>query len=108
MGCLLGLDTWFSQAAGARDDKSLHRYFSQSMWSSVIMTVLSLAGVVIGTFFYMRIAAPSPTRDAFFSYITMVSWVYPHALLPFCHPALLAGAPHGGPVCRDRCGRQRS
>ncbi len=82
-GCLLGLDTWFSQAAGARDDKSLHRYFSQSMWSSVIMTVLSLAGVLIGTFFYMRIAAPSPTRDAFFSYITMVNWCIPTLFFHF-------------------------
>src|SRR5512142_2418806 len=33
MGCLMALDTYFSQAVGARDERALSRFFQQSFWS---------------------------------------------------------------------------
>ena len=41
VGCLLALETYFSQAVGARDEKALTRYLGQSFWSAGMVTLLA-------------------------------------------------------------------
>jgi MATE family multidrug resistance protein len=77
VGCLLALDTWFSQAAGAGDEKSLRRYLTQSMWSCVMVTVIAALGILGGCMIYMWTTGPSAIREAFIGYVKMVSWCLP-------------------------------
>jgi len=76
-GCLLALDTYFSQSVGARDERGLARYLGQSAWSAVIMTLLSGMGVWLGTLLYIHQAAKSPIQQAFVEYIKIISWSLP-------------------------------
>src|SRR5215831_7490749 len=62
-GGLLALDTYFSQAVGARDEHSLSRYFAQSFWSCAIVAVVSTICVLVGMFTYVTLAHPSEVRD---------------------------------------------
>src|SRR6266704_2281720 len=39
-GSLLALDTYFSQAAGAGDERGLRRYLGQSFWSCAIVALV--------------------------------------------------------------------
>src|SRR6266404_5237302 len=48
-GALLALDTYFSQAVGARDEGALSRYLGQSFWSCGIVAFVSGISVVAGT-----------------------------------------------------------
>jgi MATE family multidrug resistance protein len=77
VGCLLALDTFFSQAVGAKDNKALGHYFSQSFWSAAFLTVLSGAGVVLGTLLYEHLATASGVRDAFSAYVRTIIWCLP-------------------------------
>ena len=77
MGALLALDTYFSQAVGAKDNHGLARYLAQSFWSSVIVTVVSAVGIVVGLWIYGAVAAPSETRDAFLGYMHYIMWCLP-------------------------------
>ena len=77
MGALLALDTYFSQAVGAKDEQSLARYLAQSFWSSVIVTVVSTVGIVVGLWVYGAVAAPSETREAFMAYMRYITWCLP-------------------------------
>src|SRR4030095_5614982 len=83
MGCLFSLDTYFSQSIGARDEKSLTRYLGQSWWSCIILTVLSSLLVAVGAFLYAELASPSPTREAFLTYIRYVVWCVPAIFIFF-------------------------
>ena len=77
MGALLALDTYFSQAVGAKDERRLARYLAQSFWSSVIVTVVSTVGIVVGLWIYGAVAAPSETREAFLGYMHYIMWCLP-------------------------------
>jgi len=77
MGALLALDTYFAQAVGSRDEHGLARYLAQSFWSSVIVTVVSAVGIVVGLWIYSAIAAPSETRAAFLGYMHYILWCLP-------------------------------
>jgi MATE family multidrug resistance protein len=83
MGCLLALDTYFSQSVGARDERSLTRYLGQSGWSAIIMTLLSAAGVGLGTFLYISLADKSPIQQHFVDYIAIISWSLPSLFFYF-------------------------
>jgi len=65
IGCLLALDTYFSQAVGAKDEEALGRYFQQSFWSAAFMTVFSALCIGVGALLYRYLAPPSEIRDAF-------------------------------------------
>lgn len=83
IGCLYCLDTYFSQAVGARDDAALARYFTQSCWLSGVVTVLALVMVLGGGWTYLAFAAPNPTNEAFRSYVFTVAWSLPSVFLFF-------------------------
>jgi multidrug resistance protein, MATE family len=77
LGCLFGLDTYFSQSIGAQDEASLARYLRQSLWSCVILAVLGAMGVLAGHYIYLSLAPPSGMRDAFGTYVETLVWCLP-------------------------------
>jgi len=83
IGCLYCLDTYFSQAVGARDKAALSRYFTQSFWLCGLVTGLSLLLVVGGASLYLWLAAPSAANAAFSSYVFTVAWSLPSVFLFF-------------------------
>lgn len=105
MGCLMALDTFFSQSYGARDEAMLNRYLAQAWWSCLIVTGFSAAGVALGTAGYLWVAPASPVRDAFAVYVLNVTvclptlfvffvlqryWQARHRVLPFTLILILA------------------
>ncbi len=83
MGCLLALDTYFSQSVGARDERGLSRYLGQSIWSALITTILSAVGVGLGTWLYVCLAEKSPIQQSFVDYIKIISWSLPSIFFYF-------------------------
>jgi MATE family multidrug resistance protein len=83
MGCLLALDTYFSQAVGANDASSLGRYFGQSFWACGIVTVLSGLGILAGQALYLALTPPSAMREAFSSYLESIIWCLPSLFVFF-------------------------
>ncbi len=81
VGCLLALDTYFSQAVGAGDSKSLSHYFRQSFWSCAFLTIISGICVVLGGVLYVHFAQPSAMRDAFATYMWNITWSVPGIFL---------------------------
>jgi MATE family multidrug resistance protein len=82
-GCLLALDTYFSQSIGARDEKGLARYFGQSLWTCGIVTAASAVFILGGHWLYLSLAPASATRDAFTAYIENIIWTLPSLFLFF-------------------------
>ena len=82
-GSLLALDTYFSHAVGAHDDKALGRYLGQSFWSCGIVTVISAACVIAGMWLYLFFAQPGGVRDAFAIYMSTIIWCLPSILIFF-------------------------
>ena len=82
-GCLLALDTYFSQAVGARDEPALKRYFGQSFWSCAIVALASTICVLAGMTAYLLLAQPSGVRDAFGIYMRNVIWCLPSLFVFF-------------------------
>jgi len=82
-GCLLALDTYFSQAVGAKDERALERYFGQSFWSCAIVAVVSTICVLSGMAAYLLLAHPSGVRDAFGIYMRNVIWCLPSLFVFF-------------------------
>jgi multidrug resistance protein, MATE family len=83
MGCLLALDTYFSQAVGARDHRTLKHYLGQSFWASALMTVVAAAGVVGGSLLYLALAPASGMREAFALYMRVIVWCVPSLFFYF-------------------------
>jgi MATE family multidrug resistance protein len=83
VGCLLALDTYFSQAVGAQDERGLARYLSQSFWACGIATVASGLGVIAGHLIYLALASASPQREAFAQYIHVILWCLPSLFVYF-------------------------
>jgi MATE family multidrug resistance protein len=77
IGCLLALDTYFSQSVGARDDLGLARYFGQSFWLAGFMTLLAGAAIAVGAFVYVHLTPPSPMAEAFALYTRRILWCLP-------------------------------
>jgi len=105
LGCLFGLDTYFSQAVGARDLTGLRRYLGQSFWSCIIVTILATIAIYGGNLIYLSVASRGPLRDAFGTYVETLLWSVPtiffyfvmqrywqarHCVLPFTLMMLLA------------------
>ena len=82
-GSLLALDTYFSQAVGARDEKNLNRYLGQSFWSCGIVGVISAVCVIAGMLLYLAFAQPSGVRDAFGIYMRTIIWCLPSLFVFF-------------------------
>jgi MATE family multidrug resistance protein len=82
-GALLALDTYFSQAAGARDERALNRYFGQSFWTCGIVAAVSTVCIVGGMVAYLLLAQPSGVRDAFGVYMRNVIWCLPSIFVFF-------------------------
>jgi MATE family multidrug resistance protein len=82
-GALLALDTYFSQAVGARDERALGRYFAQSFWSCAIVAAVSTVCIVAGMAAYLLLAQPSGVRDAFGIYMRNVIWCLPSIFVFF-------------------------
>jgi MATE family multidrug resistance protein len=76
-GCLLALDTYFSQAVGAHDETSLRRYLGQSFWTCAMITIATGICVVVGSEAYGWFAPPSGMRDGFGIYTRNVVWCTP-------------------------------
>ncbi len=77
VGCLLALDTYFSQSVGARDDEALSRYFGQSFWSGAIVALVSGICVVAGSALYVHFAPATEMRNAFAGYMNNIIWAIP-------------------------------
>jgi len=69
MGCLLALDTFFSQSVGAKDERALSRFLGQALWSCGLVALLSGIAVVLSTWLYLRLAPESGVREAFGIYM---------------------------------------
>jgi MATE family multidrug resistance protein len=82
-GCLLALDTCFSQAVGAGDDERLARYLEQSLWTCGLVTIISGVGIVGGAALYSRLAPASGMREAFTLYLQTIIWCLPSLFLFF-------------------------
>jgi multidrug resistance protein, MATE family len=82
-GSLLALDTYFSQAVGAGDDRSLSRYLGQSFWSCGIVAIVSGALVALAGGLYLWLAPPSGMRDAFGVYLGNIFWCLPSLFVFF-------------------------
>jgi multidrug resistance protein, MATE family len=82
-GSLLALDTFFSQAAGARDEKALGCYLGQSWWSCAIVAVLSVVCVLGGMWVYLLLAPPSAVKEAFAIYMRTIIWCTPSLFVFF-------------------------
>ncbi len=83
LGSLLALDTYFSQAVGARDEAALRRYLGQSLWSCGLVAVPAAAGVLIGSWLYVRLAPASEMREAFRVYLNVILWCLPSIFIFF-------------------------
>jgi multidrug resistance protein, MATE family len=83
LGCLLALDTFFSQAVGARDERALAQYLGQSLWACAITALLSGVAVVVGAGLYLQFAGPSPMREAFGIYLRNIIWCLPSLFVFF-------------------------
>jgi MATE family, multidrug efflux pump len=82
-GALLALDTYFSQAVGARDERALSRYLGQSFWSCGIVALVSGVCVIAGMLLYLALAQPSPMSEAFGIYMRTVIWCLPSLFVFF-------------------------
>ena len=77
LGCLLALDTCFSQAVGAGDDAALKRYLGQSFWAGALVAAISGAFVVLGAAVYLWLAPAGGMRDSFEVYTWNITWCLP-------------------------------
>lgn len=77
VGCLYALDTFFSQAIGAKDEKRLQRFLGQSIWTAAALMILSGVVVLLAQAIYLAFVQPSPTSAAFDGYLDAVIWVLP-------------------------------
>jgi MATE family multidrug resistance protein len=82
-GSLLALDTYFSQAVGARDERALGRYLGQSFWSCGIVALISGLCVIVGMLVYLIFAPPSGVTDAFGVYMRTIIWCQPSLFVFF-------------------------
>jgi MATE family multidrug resistance protein len=80
-GCLLALDTYFSQAVGAKDERSLSQYLGQSFWTCGMVALVSAVVIVVGHVAYVTCTAANETREAFTTYMQNVIWSLPGIFL---------------------------
>lgn len=83
VGCLLVLDTYFSQSVGARDARALGRYLGQSFWSCLIVTGLSVVSIGVGAELYLRLAKAGGMTEAVSDYIWTIIWCTPSLFFYF-------------------------
>jgi len=83
LGCLLALDTCFSQAVGAGDQAALKRYLGQSFWAGTLVALISAVSVVLGSAIYLGLAPASGMRDAFEIYMWNIVWCLPSLFVFF-------------------------
>ncbi len=83
LGSLLALDTYFSQAVGARDESALRRYLGQSLWSCGLVALVSALGVIIGSRVYVWLAPANEMRAAFSLYLNVIIWCLPSIFVFF-------------------------
>jgi MATE family multidrug resistance protein len=77
MGCLLSLDTFFSQSVGANDEDRLAKYLEQSWWACLMVSIASAILIIAGTLIYTTNAALTPVTEAFSTYIWNIVWCLP-------------------------------
>jgi MATE family multidrug resistance protein len=77
VGCLLALDTYFSQAAGARNETALSRYLGQAFWSAAMVTVVSGVCILVGCALYLHYSPSDELRSAFGGYVHVIIWCLP-------------------------------
>lgn len=83
IGCLLALDTYFSQAAGARDEGALSRYLGQAFWSACLVIVVSGACIMVGSRLYLAFSPADELRAAFGTYVNTINWCLPSLFFHF-------------------------
>lgn len=83
IGSLFALDTCFAQAVGARDERALARYFTQSFWLCGVVTLVAVVATLLGGWLYIEFTPASPTKDAFNSYVYSVVWSLPSVFVFF-------------------------
>lgn len=82
-GSMLALDTFFAQAVGAGDQRSLGRYLQQSFWTCGIVTFISGAVIAVAAGLYLWLAPPSGMRTAFGIYLGNIFWCLPSLFIFF-------------------------
>jgi MATE family multidrug resistance protein len=83
VGCLLALDTYFSQSIGARDETRLSRYFRQSFWSCALVTLASTLAILLAFWVYRSTTAPTASREAAEAYLRIIIWCVPSLFFYF-------------------------
>ena len=83
IGVLLAMDTFSSQAVGAKDEKSLAKYFVQALWLALVLTVICAVVILSGQFIYQAVAPASETKGVFSVYVLNVIWSLPAIFLFF-------------------------
>ena len=82
-GSLLVLDTFFSQAAGASDQRRLGGYLEQSFWACGIVTLVSGLLIAAAAGLYLWLAPVSGMRTAFAIYLGNIFWCLPSLFVFF-------------------------
>jgi MATE family multidrug resistance protein len=83
VGCLLALDTYFSQAVGAKDQASMNRYLGQAWWSAGMVLLASGAMIVAGILLYLWFTPASAMRDSCATYVWNILWCLPTLFIYF-------------------------
>jgi MATE family multidrug resistance protein len=83
VGCLLALDTYFSQAVGAKDEQGLARDLQQSIWSCLMVAFVAAVAIVGGHWLYLRFGAGTAARADFSAYLNTIIWSLPCIFLYF-------------------------
>ena len=77
LGVLLALDTFFTQAVGARDNRSLSRWRMQSFWLALALSTLSMILLVGANLGYRELAPATDANEQFSIYLVNAQWSIP-------------------------------
>lgn len=77
LGLLLALDTFFSQAVGAKNEAALRHWLIQSIWLAIGLSVFSMAGLCLIEAGYRGMAPQTDANQEFSRYLLNALWSIP-------------------------------
>jgi len=83
VGTLMGLEPFFAQSVGARDERSLLRYLQQGAWLAAALAVGAIALMLAGARAYLGFTPAGGAREAFAAYTSNITWCLPAVMLYF-------------------------
>ncbi len=77
LGLLLALDTFFSQAVGAKNKKALRHWLVQSIWLAIGLSLFSMVGLYLINAGYRGFAPQTEANHEFSRYLLNALWSIP-------------------------------